>query len=321
MKIVILDSAIINPGDLSWKGFEDLGDLVLYDEMPNDEIEIQNRIYDADIVLTNNTVLSRETILKSPNLKYIGVLSTGYNVIDIKAAKDKGISVTNIPEYGTYAVSQFAIALLLEICHNIGHHNKIVHDGKWGINNNWSFWEHPLIELYGKTIGIIGYGRIGKTTAAIAKAFGMHVIAYSPSKHSGNIDDICEFIDIEELMEKSDVISLHCPLTESTRGIINKFTINKMKDGVIIINVSRGGLIIEKDLAEALDTGKVYAAGVDVVSKEPIEVNNPLLNTKNCFITPHIAWAPKESRKRIIDMAINNLKSFLDGEPINMINY
>lgn len=314
MKIVILDGYTENPGDLSWDGFEALGELTVYDRTPLDEII--ERIGDAEVVYTNKTPITRETIESCPNIKFIGMLSTGYNVVDVEAAKEHGIPVSNIPTYGTAAVGQFAIALLLEICHHIGHHNKAVHDGKWQNNIDWCFWDYPLIELAGKTMGIIGYGRIGQTTARIAKALGMDVIAYDTNASAGT----GEYVSIDELYKRADVISLHCPLFPSTEGIINKDSISKMKDGVIIINTSRGPLIVEKDLADALNSGKVYAAGVDVVSSEPISADNPLLTAKNCFITPHIAWASKESRQRLMDIAVSNLSAYLAGHPENVVN-
>jgi len=317
MKIVILDGYTENPGDLSWEGFESLGDLTVYDRTPIEKtIE---RIGDADIVLVNKAPISRETIEACKNIKYIGVLATGYNIVDIEAAKERGILVSNIPTYGTDAVGQFAIALLLEICHHIGHHSQAVKEGRWENNADWCFWDYPLIELAGKTMGIIGLGRIGRTTGKIAKALSMKVLAFdeNPTEEGR---EIAKYVDLDQLFERSDVICLHCPLFPSTQGIINKDTIAKMKDGVIIINNSRGPLIVEQDLADALNSGKVYAAGVDVVSKEPIRPDNPLLSAKNCIITPHISWAPKESRQRLMDIAVDNLKAFINGTPVNIVN-
>ncbi len=317
MKIVILDGYTENPGDLSWEGFENLGELTVYDRTPVEKtIE---RIGDADIVLVNKAPISRETLEACKNIKYIGVLATGYNIVDIEATKERGIPVSNIPTYGTDAVGQFVIALLLEICHHIGHHSQAVREGRWEHNDDWCFWDYPLIELSGKTMGIIGLGRIGKTTGKIAKALGMKVIAYDEYQNDEG-RQIVEYVDLDNLFKLSDVICLHCPLFPSTQGIINKDTIAKMKDGVIIINNSRGQLIVEQDLADALNSGKVYAAGVDVVSTEPIKSDNPLLSAKNCIITPHISWAPKESRQRLMDIAVENLKAFLKGNPINIVN-
>ena len=252
-------------------------------------------------------------------MKFIGVLATGYNIVDVGAAKERGIPVCNIPTYGTDAVGQFAIALLLEICHHIGHHNKAVHEGRWEHNDDWCFWDYPLIELAGKTMGIIGFGRIGQATGRIAKALGMKVIAYdSYPNESGKA--LAEYVDLETVLKTSDVIALHCPLFPETQGIISRENIAKMKDGVIILNNSRGPLIVEQDLADALNSGKVYAAGLDVVSTEPIKGDNPLLGAKNCIITPHISWAPKESRQRLMDIAVDNFRQFLAGRPVNVVN-
>jgi glycerate dehydrogenase len=313
--IVILDGYTLNPGDLSWKGFEAFGDVTIYDRTEQQQILL--RIGSADIVITNKTPLDADTIAKAPNLKYIGVLATGYNVVNIDAARKRGVVVTNIPTYGTDAVAQFAFALLLEIAHHVQHHSDAVKEGRWTSHQDFCFWDYPLIELAGKTMGIIGYGRIGQATARIARAFGMHVIAYDVSQQS-EFSDV--YVDLDVLLETSDVISLHCPLFESTRGIINKQSISRMKDGVIILNNSRGPLIVEQDLADALNSGKVYAAGLDVVSEEPIKADNPLLSAKNCLITPHISWAPKESRQRLMDIAVHNLKAFLDGRPQHVVN-
>ena len=321
MKIVVLDGYTLNPGDLSWDKLKALGDCTIYDRTSlAEESEIIERIGDAEIIITNKTPITKKVLDACKSIKYVGVLATGYNVVDIEIAKSKNIVVTNIPTYGTNSVAQFAIALLLEICHHIGHHNKAVHEGRWENNSDWCFWDYPLIELAGKTIGIIGYGRIGQTTGKLAKALGMNVIAFDAMKEIGTELDGTPFVELDELFKNSDVIALHCPLFPSTQGIINKENIAKMKDGVIIINNSRGPLIVEKDLREALDSGKVYAAGLDVVSTEPIKGDNPLLGAKNCIITPHISWAPKESRQRLMDIAIDNVKAFLKGNPINSVD-
>jgi len=318
MKIVVLDGYTLNPGDLSWEGLEKLGELTVYDRTPEDKI--YERSKDAEIVFTNKTPLTRETLSKLPLLKYIGVLATGYNVVDIKAAKELGITVTNIPTYGTDAVAQYVFALLLEICHHVYEHNNAVKNGEWTNCPDFCFWKYPLIELAGKTMGIIGLGRIGYRTAKLAQAFGLKVLAYDANQRKELEDENLRYASMDELLAKSDIISLHCPLTDETKNIINKDTISKMKDGVIIINTSRGPLISENDLAEALKSGKVYAAAVDVVSAEPISSTNPLLTAPNCIITPHIAWAPKESRSRLMDIAVSNLKAFLDGKPVNAVN-
>ena len=320
MKIVILDGYAENPGDLSWEGLEKLGELTVYDRSPLDnEAELIRRVAGADAVITNKTPVSRNTIESDSNLKYIGILATGYNIVDYKAARERGIPVCNIPTYGTDAVGQFAIALLLEICHHVGYHCQEVLKGRWEKSPDWCFWDYPLIELAHKTMGIIGFGRIGQATGRIAKAMGMEVIANDEVQSEAG-GKIARYVSRDELYSRSDVISLHCPLFPSTEGMINRESISKMKDSVIILNNSRGQLIVEQDLADALNSGKVYAAGVDVVSSEPIRGDNPLLKAKNCIITPHISWAPKESRKRLMDIAVDNLKSFIEGHPINVVN-
>lgn len=296
-----------------------MGDLTVYDRT-TDHSQIAARIGDAEIILTNKTPVSREVIDACPRLKYIGLLATGYNVVDVKAAKEAGIIVTNIPTYGTDAVSQYAIALLLELCHHIGEHSDCVKRGDWTKNQDWCFWNHPLIELAGKTIGIIGFGRIGQGTARIAQALGMKVLAYDTYQNPQLVSETCTYASLDQVFASSDVIALHCPLFPETEGIINKDTIGKMKDGVMIINNSRGPLIVESDLRDALNSGKVAGAAVDVVSAEPISMDNPLLDAVNCIITPHIAWAPKESRQRLMDLAVENLHAFLSGAPQNVVN-
>lgn len=319
MEIVVLDGYTENPGDLSWAELGKLGELKVYDRTPYDDGEIQRRIGGAEAVYTNKTPITRATIDACPNLKFISVLATGYNIVDVRYAKEKGIPVTNIPAYGTASVGQFAIALLLEICHHAAHHSEAVYAGRWEHNDDWCFWDYPLIELDGKTIGIIGFGRIGQTTGRIAKAMGMNVLACD-GHPNGSGKAIAEYVDLDTLLKSSDVIALHCPLFPDTQEIINKNTIAKMKDGVIILNNSRGQLVAEQDLADALNSGKVYAAGLDVVSTEPIRGDNPLLKAKNCLITPHISWAPKESRLRIMDAAVRNMKAYLAGAPVNVVN-
>ena len=317
-KIVILDGNTLNPGDLSWSGFEKLGELTVYDRTSPEDI--LPRIGDSEIVITNKTPLTAETIASCPQIKYIGVLATGYNVVDTGAAKSASIPITNIPAYGTDAVAQHTIALLLEICNRVGHHSEAVQNGKWSNSKDFCFWDYPLMELANKTMGVIGYGRIGQATGRIAQALGMKVIAFD-AHHNPELEcATMSYTTLDELFSKSDVISLHCPLFSETEGIVNKPNIEKMKDGVIILNTSRGPLIVEKDLAEALDSGKVFAAAVDVVSFEPIKADNPLLKAKNCVITPHIAWASRESRARLMDIAVKNLEKFLGGSPENVVN-
>ena len=320
MKIVILDGYTENPGDLSWAGFEALGELTVYDRTPIGEPdEIARRIGDAEIVITNKTPLTKYVLDRCKKMQYVGVLATGYNVVDVASCKEKGIVVTNIPTYGTDAVAQFAFALLLELCHHVQHHSDAVHEGRWASCPDFCFWDYPLIELAGKTIGVIGFGRIGQAVGRIAKAFGMKVLAYD-SYESDAGRAIADYVGLDELLAASDVISLHCPLFPSTQGIICRGNIDKMKDGVFILNNSRGPLIVEQDLYDALESGKVAGAGLDVVSTEPILADNVLLKAKNCLITPHISWAPKESRRRLMDIAVENLRAYLDRKPVNVVN-
>ena len=320
MKIIVLDGYRLNPGDLSWQGFEEIGELTVYDRTPlDDQKEILRRIGDAEIVLTNKTPISRSTMDRCPNLRYIGILATGYNVVDTAAAKEKGIPVCNVPAYGTQSVAQFAIALLLEICHHVGHHDKAVHDGAWCRCPDYCFWDYPLIELAGKTMGIVGYGSIGRAVGQIAAALGMEVIAHSRTPWPDG-SAAAKYVALDELLRRSDVVSLHCPLFPETKGMINKDSIAKMKDGAVLLNNSRGPLIVEQDVADALNSGKLYAAGVDVVDSEPMDPASPLLQAKNCIITPHISWAPLEARSRLMDIAVANLKAFLAGSPANVVN-
>lgn len=317
MKIVILEGYTLNPGDLSWKELEKYGELTIYDRTK--EEEVLERIRDAEIVFVNKTPLSDKIFKELSNLKYVGVLATGYDKIDIEAAREEGVVVTNIPNYGTASVAQFVFALLLEITHHVWEHSRAVKKGEWSKRKDFTFWNYPLIELKDKVMGIIGYGRIGKNTAEIAKAFGMKVITNNRNNTDKDNEGDVEFVSIEELFKNSDVISLHCPLNDESEGIINKESISKMKDGAILINTSRGGLVIEEDLADALNKGKLFGAASDVLSKEPPTEKNPLLGAKNMIITPHIAWAPKESRERLLDIAVKNLESFLEDKPINIL--
>ena len=314
MKITVLDGYTLNPGDLSWEELEKFGEVSIYDRTPKNEVI--SRIGDSQIVFTNKTVIDRDVIEKCKNIKYIGVLATGYNVIDIEYAHKKGIIVTNIPSYGTDSVAQFTIAMLLELCHHIGLHSESVFSGEWTKCPDWCYWKTPLIELSGKTLGIIGYGRIGRQTGEIAKTLGMKVLAFDKNQIS---NDTTEYVGLDELLKRSDVITLHCPLLPETKEIINSANISKMKSGVMILNAARGELINENDLAEALKKGKVGGAAVDVVSKEPIDKDNPLLSAPNMIITPHMAWGPKESRERLLNQAICNFKSYLEGKVINAV--
>ena len=317
MNIVILDGYTENPGDLSWSGMEELGQLTVYDRTQVEDIV--SRIGDADAVIVNKTPLSADIFAACPSIRYVGVLATGYNVVDIEAAGRRGIPVCNIPSYGTAAVAQMTMALLLEICHHAYAHSQAVKEGQWTNGADWCFWNYPLLELAGKTMGIIGFGRIGQAVGRLSKAFGMEVIAYD-SVESEEGDKIGAYVTIEELYRRSDVVSLHCPLFEENQRMINRDSLSKMKDGVIILNTSRGALIDETALAEALDSGKVFGAGLDVVSVEPVREDNPLLSCDSCIITPHIAWAPKESRQRLMDIAVDNLKAFCQGRAQNVVN-
>jgi len=320
MSIVVLDGYTENPGDLSWASLQKLGKLTVYDRTPvDDPAEIIRRIGDAEIAITNKTPISREVLEGCPSLRCICLLATGYNVVNCDAAKEQGIPVCNVPSYGTAAVGQFAIAMLLEICHQTAYHSRTVHDGQWSTCPDWCYWDTPQIELDGKTMGIIGFGRIGQRTGRIAQALGMRVLAFDGHPSSAG-REIAQYVGLDELLGRSDVIALHCPLFPETQGIINKDTISKMKDGVIILNNSRGPLVVEQDLADALSSGKVYAAGLDVVSTEPIRPDNPLLQAPNCLITPHISWASKESRQRIMDQTAENIAAFQRGSPINIVN-
>jgi glycerate dehydrogenase len=318
MRIIVLDGYTLNPGDLSWDELSKLGSLTVYDRTPADKV--LERIGDAELVFTNKTPLSGETIGALEKVRFIGVLATGYNIVDVEAAKRKGIVVCNVPSYSTSSVAQLTFALLLEICHHVGEHDAAVKSGAWTESPDFCFWRHPLVELADKTLGIVGFGRIGQAVSRIALAMGMRVIYHSRKRSAGLETGMLYSAGLDELLSRSDVISLHCPLFEDTRGMINKNTIAKMKDGVIILNTARGPLIVEEDLAEALGSGKVRAAAMDVVSSEPIKKDNPLLTAKNCIITPHIAWAPKEARIRLMSITVENARKFLQGTPVNVVN-
>ncbi len=317
MKIVILDGHAVNPGDLSWDCFKEFGEVTVYEF--TETHQIIDRIGDAEIVMTNKTPLTEDTFTRCPKIKLVCVLATGYNVVDCQAARDRGIPVCNVPDYGTAAVAQFTFSLLLEICNAVGHHNEAVHRGDWESSPYFCFWNTPQMELAGKTLGIIGFGRIGRAVGKIAKTMGMNVIAYNRSRHPEGAE-IGEYVDLDTLLSRSDIISLHCPLTAENTELINKNTIGKMKDGVILLNTARGGLLNEQDVADALQAGKLRYAAVDVVSQEPIDPNNPLLTAPNCIITPHMAWAPLESRQRILDCTVASIQGFLDEAPINTVN-
>lgn len=318
MRIVVLDGYAENPGDLSWDGIRALGDTVIYDRTPTtDAAQIAARIGGAEIVVTNKTPLSRAVLDACPAVRYIAVLATGYNVVDIDAARERGIWVSNVPGYGTAAVAQHAIALLLELTNSVGCHDRTVHEGKWAACPDFCYWDRPIIELDGKTLGVIGFGRIGQAVAGIAAALGMRVLACGGRAAPGGI---AHPVELDTLLGQSDVISLHCNLTAENTGMIDRSAIGKMKDGAILINTARGQLLNEKDVAEALRSGKLGAVGLDVVSAEPVREDNPLLSAPNCLITPHIAWAAKESRQRIMDSTEENIRAFLAGEPRNVVN-
>ncbi len=319
MKIIVLDGYVENPGDLSWEPLEALGDLTVYQDVPADEEETIAKIGDAEVVVVNKTKITRTILDACPNIAMITIMATGYDVIDYRYAAEKGIPVMNVPVYGTQIVGQFAVGLLLEIASHIGHHSASVAEGAWENNPQWCYWDYPLIELYGKTAGIIGLGRIGRATARILKAMNMRVIAYDQVPCDEG-RELAEYVSLDELYAQSDVIFLHCPLFPENREMINRESIAKMKPGVILINNSRGGLICEQDLADALNSGKVYAAGLDVVSSEPISPDNPLKTAKNCLITPHISWASQAARQRIMDQTAENIRAFLSGNPVNVVN-
>lgn len=320
MEIVVLDGYALNPGDLSWNALKTLGNLIVHERTAYDTQSVVQAIGNAEIIFTNKTPITEAVINKVPHLKYIGVLATGFNVVDLKAASANGITVTNIPGYATETVAQFTIALLLELCHRVGDHNTLVKLGEWTASLDFCFWRYPLIALAGKTIGIIGYGKIGQATAKLCIAFGLKVLVYSKSEALKDMDTSVDFVLLDELYAKSDIISLHCPQNAETEGLISKTSIAKMKKGVLILNTSRGGIIVEQDLADALSSGKIGGAAVDVVSQEPITAKNPLLSASNCIITPHIAWASVQSRTKLMDIAVDNLSEFLNGNIINKVN-
>ena len=318
MKIVILDARALNPGDLSYDCINQFGDVTLY-ERTETEAETIQRIGDSEIILVNKVPITETVLAACPNIKLICVQATGYNIVDCEACARRGIPVTNVPAYGTAAVAQFTMALILELCHRVGLHNHSVHQGDWIKSTNFCYWLTPQMELAGKTLGIIGFGRIGRAVGQLAKAFGMNVIAYSRSEcEEGR--QIGEYVDLDTLFARSDIISLHCPQFAETEKIINAESIAKMKDGAMLINTARGGLLDEEAVAEALKSGKLRGAAVDVVSQEPMKAETPLLTTRKCIITPHIAWAPVESRQRLLDCVVENIRGFLNGQPQNVVN-
>ena len=317
MKIVVLDGYTLNPGDLSWDGLKDLGDVTIHDYTPADQIVA--RAQDAEILFTNKTPLTAATLAQLNKLTYIGVLATGYNVVDVKAAAARGVAVTNIPTYGTSSVAQMVFALLLELCHHVQLHSDAVRGGEWSASRDFCFWKTPLVELQGKTIGIVGFGRIGRQVAKIADAFGMRVL--DQDKFQGPAPELADFrwAELDELLAQSDVVSLHCPLFPDTAGLINQETLARMKPSAFLINTSRGGLIVDQDLSDALNRNQIAGAALDVLSVEPPPADNPLLKAKNILVTPHISWATAEARARLMGIAVDNLKAYLAGKPVNVI--
>lgn len=311
MKIVILESHAVNPGDLSWDVLHQFGQLTIYDR--TEPADAATRIGDAEIVLINKTPVTAELLDACPSVKLICVQATGYNVVDCQAAKERGVLVCNVPNYSTNAVAQFTFSLLLELCNRVGLHDQTVHQGKWSQCTDFCYWDTPQMELYGKTLGIIGYGNIGKAVAKIGEAFGMKILASSRTSRPG-----C--VDLDTVLAQSDIITLHCPLTAENTGLINASAIQKMKDGAILINTARGPLLDEAAVTNALCSGKLRAAAMDVVSREPISPDNPLLTAPNCIITPHMAWAPVESRQRIIDCTCRSIEGYLINKPVNVVN-
>ena len=317
-KIVVLDGYTLNPGDLSWDGFKKLAPLEVHDR--TEPALILKRAAGADLVLTNKTPLSAETIKQLPDLRYIGVLATGYNCVDTKAAKARGIPVSNIPTYGTASVAQFAFALLLELCHRVQLHSDAVRAGEWSKNVDWCFWLNPLVELEGKTLGVVGFGRIGRQVGAIGNAMGMRVIAFDSVQTNPPPYPGFRWAKLEELLAEADVVCLHCPLFPETEGMINARSLQRMKPTAFLINNSRGPLVVDKDLADALNAGRLAGAALDVLSIEPPPPDNPLLKAKNCIVTPHISWATKEARGRLMQIAVENVRAFVNGKPQNVVN-
>lgn len=318
MKIVVLDGYCTNPGDLDWKDLNEVGQVTLFDRSPASEIAA--RAKEAEAILINKVEISGKILAELPALKYIGVLATGYNVVDIAAARERKITVTNIPAYGTESVAQHAIALLLALTNQVAIHNDASRDGEWSRNSDWSYSKAPLHELAGKTFGVAGFGRIGQQTARIAHALGMQVKAYDHNMNKGPKDYPFTWISLKGLLEECDVVSLHCPLVPETRGMINAQTLKRMKPTAFLLNTSRGPLIDEQALADALNAGQITGAGLDVLSEEPPVSGSPLLNAKNCIVTPHIAWATKEARERLLSIAVKNLRAWRDGSPQNVVS-
>ena len=318
MKIVVLDGYTLNPGDLSWDGLKQIGALEVYERTSAEEV--YERAKDAEIVLTNKTPVSGEVINKLSSLRYIGVLATGYNIVDVEAAKNKNVVVTNVPGYGTDSVVQLTFALLLELCLHVQRHSDAVLDGKWSRSKDFCFWDYPLMELSGKTMGIVGFGNIGQEVGNVATAFGMNILGQSRTQTDQSHRKNFKWASMDELVQNADVISIHCPLTPETKGLINKTALQKMKPSAFLLNTSRGAIIVDQDLADALNNDVIAGAGIDVLSVEPPPADNPLFKAKNCLITPHIAWATKEARSRLMNSVVNNVAGFLSNSPVNVVN-
>jgi glycerate dehydrogenase len=318
MKIVVLDGYTLNPGDLSWDGLEKLGELMVYDRTPADQVV--ERAKDAEIIFTNKTPLGEDILNNLPRLKFIGVLATGYNVVNTDIAKKNGVIVSNVPGYGTASVVQLTFALLLELTQHVQRHSDSVMEGKWAKSVDWCFWDYPLVELSGKTIGIIGFGSIGEKVGDIATAFGMNIIGSKRNRTDQSHRKNFRWAEIPELLEQSDVVSIHTPLVPETKGLINKDNLARMKRSAFLLNTSRGPIVVDQDLANALNNDVIAGAGIDVLSAEPPSADNPLFSAKNCLITPHIAWATKEARARLMDITVNNLTAFINGNPVNVVN-
>lgn len=318
MKIVILDGYTLNPGDLSWDELKKYGDVVIFDRTPADKVA--ERAEGAEVIFTNKTPVGEEALNQLPSLRYIGVLATGYNIVNTEAAKAKGIIVANVPGYGTASVVQMTFALLLELCLHVQRHSDAVREGKWSRSADFCFWDYPLVELAGKTLGIIGFGNIGRQVGDVATAFGMKIIGNSRHRTDQSHRRNFKWDEIAELLQESDVVSIHCPLSPETKGLINKESLKSMKSSAFLINTSRGPIIVDEDLADALSNNVIAGAGIDVLSVEPPSKNNPLFSAKNCIITPHIAWATKEARARLMDITVSNLSAFLQGNPVNVVN-
>lgn len=318
MQIVVLDGYALNPGDLGWDGFSNLGEIIVHDRTTPEQILERSR--NATVLLTNKTPVRENIINQLPQLKFIGVLATGYNIVDVEAAAKRGIVVSNIPDYGSNSVAQLTMALLLELCHHVQRHSDSVHGGKWSTSKDWCYWDYPLVELAGKTLGIIGFGNIGQKVGDIATSFGMNLLGTARNRSDQAHRKNFAWVEIPELLESSDVVTIHCPLTPETKGLINSHSLAAMKKSAFLLNTARGPIIVDADLAEALNCNKIAGAGIDVLSVEPPQKDNPLFHAKNCIITPHIAWATKEARTRLMQMAVTNLEAFVKGAPINVVN-